>query len=93
MPEVLFNRLGALSLPRKSVVRLTDHPDMTLDVYRGRKTTTHNHRRFDTVLNGSRRFSTVDHMGADVLGVEVLGVDIMALILLISALSSISWHS
>ena len=27
------------SLPRKSVVRLTDRPDMTLDVYRGRKTT------------------------------------------------------
>ena len=37
--EVLVNRLGGLSLPRKSVVRLTDHPDMTLDVYRGRKTT------------------------------------------------------
>ena len=32
--------LGGLSLPRKSVVRLTDHPDMTLDVYLGRKTTT-----------------------------------------------------
>ena len=26
------------SLPRKSVVRLTDRPDMTLDVNRGRKT-------------------------------------------------------
>ena len=37
--EVLVNRLGGLSLPRKSVVRLTDHPDMTLDVYRGPKTT------------------------------------------------------
>ena len=37
--EVLVNRLGGLSLPRKSVVRLTDCPDMTLDVYRGRKTT------------------------------------------------------
>ena len=37
--EVLVNRLGGLSLPRKSVFRLTDHPDMTLDVYRGRKTT------------------------------------------------------
>ena len=37
--EVLVNRLGGLSLPRKSVVRLTDHPDMTLEVYRGRKTT------------------------------------------------------
>ena len=37
--EVLVNRLGGLSLPRKSVVRLTDRPDMTLDVYRGRNTT------------------------------------------------------
>ena len=37
MHEVLVNRLGGLSLPRKSVVRLTDRPDMTLDVYRGRK--------------------------------------------------------
>ena len=34
--EVLVNRLGDLSLPRKSVVRLTDRPDMTIDVYRGR---------------------------------------------------------
>ena len=40
MHEVLVNRLGGLSLPRKSVVRLTDRPDMTLDVFfRGRKTT------------------------------------------------------
>ena len=39
MYEVLVNRLGGLSLPRKNVVRLTDRPDMTLDVYRGRKTT------------------------------------------------------
>ena len=38
--EVLVNRLRGLSLPRKSVVRLIDHPDMTLDVYRGHKTTT-----------------------------------------------------
>ena len=37
--EVLVTRLGGLSLPRKSVVMLTDHPAMTLDVYRGRKTT------------------------------------------------------
>ena len=39
MHEVLVNRLGSLSLPRKSVVRLSDRPDMTLDVYRGRKIT------------------------------------------------------
>ena len=37
--EVLVYRLGGLSLPRKSAVRLTDHPDVTLDVYRGHKTT------------------------------------------------------
>ena len=43
MHEVLVNRLGGLSLPRKSVVRLTDRPDMTLDVYRGRKTTMQQH--------------------------------------------------
>ena len=42
--EVLVNRLGGLSLPRKSVVRLTDRPDMTLavtaDVYNNTTTTT-----------------------------------------------------
>ena len=44
MHEVLVNRLGGLSLSRKSVVRLADRPDMTLDVYRGRNaTTTMNH--------------------------------------------------
>ena len=37
MQEVLDNRLGGLSLPRKSVVRLTDSPDMVLDVYHGHK--------------------------------------------------------
>ena len=37
--EVLLNRLGGLSLSRKSVVRLIDRPDMTLDVYCERKTT------------------------------------------------------
>ena len=41
MHKVLVNGLGGLSLPRKSVVRLTDRPDMTLDVYHGRKTTQH----------------------------------------------------
>ena len=39
--KVLVNRLGGLSLPRKSVVRFTDRPDMTVDVYHGCKTTTH----------------------------------------------------
>ena len=45
--EVLVNRLGGLSLPRKSVVRLTDRPDMTLDVYRGRKTTIQQQQQHD----------------------------------------------
>ena len=40
MQEALVNRLGGLSLPRKSVVRLTDRPDMTIDVCHGHKTTT-----------------------------------------------------
>ena len=39
--ERLVNRLGGLGLPRKSVVRLTDRPDIAVDVYRGRKTTRH----------------------------------------------------
>ena len=45
--EVLVNHLGGLSLPRKSVVRLTDRPDMTLDVYSGRKTTYNNNNNED----------------------------------------------
>ena len=40
MHEVLFNCLGGLSLPRKSVVRLTDCPDMALAAYCGHKSTT-----------------------------------------------------
>ena len=47
--EILVNRLGGLSLPRKSVVRLTDRPDMTLDVYRGRKITIQQHLGFITL--------------------------------------------
>ena len=34
------------SLSMKSLVRLTDRPDMTMDVYRGRKTTTHTNTLF-----------------------------------------------
>ena len=37
--EVVVNHLGGLSLPRKSVVRLTDCPNMIIDVYYGHKTT------------------------------------------------------
>ena len=51
MHEVLVNRLGGLSLPRKSVVRLTDRHDMTLDVYRGRKTTMQQQQHYDVCHN------------------------------------------
>ena len=46
MQEVLVNRLGGLSLPRKSVIRLTDRPDMTLDVYSGCKTTAQQQQKY-----------------------------------------------
>ena len=54
MHEVLVNRLEGLSLPRKSVVRLTDCPDMTLDVYRGHKTITQQHSKFYPYLCGCK---------------------------------------
>ena len=47
MHEVLVNHLEGQSLPRKSVVRLTDRPDMTLDVYRGHKTTIQQQQQID----------------------------------------------
>ena len=52
MHVVLVNRLGGLSLPRKSVVRLTDRPDMTFDVYRGRKTTIKQQQQHNFVVRG-----------------------------------------
>ena len=58
MHEVLVNRLGGLSLPRKSVVRLTDRPDMTLDVYHGRKTTTQQHPQHSRVGNSKANRTT-----------------------------------
>ena len=69
MHEVLVNRLGGLSLPRKSVVRLTDRPDMTLDVYRGRKTTIQQQQRKvdGYTLRGSKfhfHYSLSSHQGS-----------------------------
>ena len=52
MHEILVNRLGGLSLHRKSVVRLTGRPDMTLDVYRGRKTTIQHTNQVMGTING-----------------------------------------
>ena len=51
MHEVLVNHLGGLSLPRKSVARLTDRPDMTLAVYRGRKTTIQQQQQQSNIPN------------------------------------------
>ena len=34
--EIMVNRLGGLSLPKKDMVRLADCPEMTIGVYRGR---------------------------------------------------------
>ena len=59
MHEVLVNHLEGLSLPRKSVVRLTDRPDMTLDVYRGRKTTKQQQQQQQYTLTLRRQEMTV----------------------------------
>ena len=48
MHKVLVNHLGGLSLPRKSVVRLTDRPNMTLDVSEGHKTTNQQQQQHNT---------------------------------------------
>ena len=61
MHEVLVNRLGGLSLPRKSVVRLTDCPDMTLDAYRGRKTAIQQQQQITlSILNAGKMVETPD---------------------------------
>ena len=59
--EVLVNRLGGLSLPRKSVVRLTGRPEMTLDVYRGRKTTKQQQLTFGKENSEFRSLSYRNH--------------------------------
>ena len=68
MHEVLVNRLGGLSLPRKSVVRLTDQPDMTLDVYRGRKTTMQQQQQL--FVHKSLKFGSLATSGAQLLSHE-----------------------
>ena len=52
----------AVSLPRKRVVRLTDRPDMTLDVYRGRKTTNPIQQQTFLVVKESK-FSVLGQIG------------------------------
>ena len=53
--EILDNRLEGLSLPRKSVVRLTDRPDMTIVVYR--KTTTQQQQQLLGSWNAHKIFA------------------------------------
>ena len=50
----MVNHLVGLSLPRNSVVRLTDRPDMTKVVYRGRNTHTHTHTHTHTQCETER---------------------------------------
>ena len=65
MHEVLVNRLGGLSLSRKRVVRLTDHPDMTLNVYRGRKTTTQQQQQLVNLLSEARMSAIFGLLGGE----------------------------
>ena len=60
--EVLVNRLGGLRLPRKSVVRLTDRPDVTIVVYRGRKTTTQQQQQHQSINQPSFLLSNIDSL-------------------------------
>ena len=62
MHEVLVNRLGGLSLPRKSVVRLSDRPDMTLDVYCGCKQQCNNNNNIICVIQNRVWPITSSHM-------------------------------
>ena len=73
MHEVLVNRFGGLSLPRKSVVRLTDRPDMTLDVYPGRKTTKQQQKLSKLQNEIFRRISPVNVLNTDLLIIICLG--------------------
>ena len=50
MHKVLVDCLGGLSLPRKSVVRLTDCPDMTLDVSVDVKQQQNNNKQHDIIF-------------------------------------------
>ena len=65
MHEVLVNRLGGLSLPRKSVVRLTDRPNTTLDVCRGRKTTMQQQQQQQYRIKSKYWYRPVRANGAD----------------------------
>ena len=70
MHEVLVNRLGDLCLPMKSVVRLTGRPDMTLDVYRGRKTTMQQQQLFPSNKLPALKLQVSRHISVVVINVN-----------------------
>ena len=78
--------------PRKSVVRLTVRPDMTLDVYRGRKTTT---QLFNQKDKTSRPFCAIVGQGPTVLAVGAGGgcLDIFSFTYHFSLLSPPLWET
>ena len=92
MHEVLVNRLECLSLPRKSVVWLTVRPDMTLDVYRGRKITTQPINQKDKT---TPPFCAIVGQGPTVLAVGAGGgcLDIFSLTYHFSLLSPPLWET
>ena len=47
---ILVNCLGGVSLPKNSAVRLTDYPNMTVDVYHGGKANKHTHTQASEIL-------------------------------------------
>ena len=51
------------------MVRLTDRPDMTLDVYRGRKTTMQQQQRLSLDYKGIYGYSASDKMGQPKTGI------------------------
>ena len=54
MHKVLVKPLGGLSLPRKSVVRLTDHQNLTIDVtmdFKGRFMEFRKYYNFDSLFS------------------------------------------
>ena len=56
MHEVLVNRLGGLSLPRKSVVSLTDRHEMTLDITVDVKQQQHNNNKYIPKGNKDKQY-------------------------------------
>ena len=48
------------------MVRLTDHPDMTIDVYRGRKTTIQQHQIFSLIESSDFYFKCIVYLFGEI---------------------------